>query len=87
MNNLHRITFNNSFYSKVNEIKNAFDQICKVDTIIPKFQIKENYRKMQEVFEKELEPENKKIERAKKLFHKKMAERQRHNERYSQSFI
>ena len=49
--------------------------------------MKENYRKMQDVFEKELEPEHKKIERAKKLFHKKMVERQRHNERYSQSFI
>ncbi len=49
--------------------------------------MKENYRKMQDVFEKELEPEHKKIERAKKLFHKKMVERQRHNESYSQSFI
>jgi hypothetical protein len=87
LNNLERITFNNSFYPKVNEIKNAFDQSCKVDTIIPKFQIRENYQKMQEVFKKELEPKHKKIELAKKLFHKKMVERQRNNEKHSQSFI
>lgn len=42
---------------------------------------------MQEVFKKELEPKHKKIDLAKKLYHKKMVERQRNNEKNSQSFI
>lgn len=38
---------------------------------------------MQEVFKKELEPKHKKIDLAKKLYHKKMVERQRNNEKHS----